>query len=78
MHMLVLLYLVRLIKLILLMLYKMLLFDLLNADCEIGGAKYALSYAVEIFVQSFSQSLFEKKNLLKFPVLQEIKRHQYE
>ena len=58
--------------------YKMLLFDLLNADCEIGGAKYALSYAVEIFVQSFSQSLFEKKNILKFPVLQEIKRHQYE
>lgn len=58
--------------------YKMILFDILNADCEIDGAKYSLSYAVELFIQSFSLSLSEKKDVLKFPKLLKLKRHEYE
>ena len=58
--------------------YKAMLYNLLNADCEMGGAKYTLSYAIELFVQAFSLSLREKEMLLKFPTLSKLKRHEYE
>ena len=58
--------------------YKAMLYNLLNCDCEIGGAKYTLSYAIELFVQAFSLSLREKEMLLKFPTLSKLKRHEYE
>lgn len=57
--------------------YKAMLYNILNADCEMGGAKYTLSYAIELFVQAFSLSLREKEMLLKFPTLSKLKRHEY-
>lgn len=58
--------------------YKLLLFDLLNCECKVDNSKYALSYAIEMFVQSFSFSLSEKRNALKLPTLLQLKRHEYE
>ncbi len=58
--------------------YKTRIFNLLNCDCVIANGKYTLAYAIEIFIQSFVDSLKEKQNKLKFPQLIELKMHEYE
>lgn len=57
--------------------YKMQLFNLLNKNCLIGNAKYTLSYAMEIFVQSFVDSLQSESDKLKFPKLIELENHEF-
>lgn len=58
--------------------YKMKLLNLLNYDCKIANGNYTISYAIEIFVQSFVETMKVKENKLKFPELVELKMHSYE
>lgn len=57
---------------------KLSLHNLLNADVLIGGSKYSVSYAVELYVESVVQSFKTQKNLIRFPEIKEIEIHKYE
>ena len=54
------------------------LLNLINYSVVIDGQKQALSYAIEIFVQSFQKSLKEQKNCLKEVSLSNLEIHSYE
>lgn len=58
--------------------YKAQLFNLLNANCLVDGAKYTLAYAIELYVQSYIESITKGENKLKFPNLIEIENHKYD
>lgn len=58
--------------------YKTRLLNLLNCDCKVAGGLYTLSYAIELFVQSYVETLKTKENKMKFPELVELKMHEYE
>lgn len=57
--------------------YKLCLYGLLNKNCVINNAKYTLSYAMEMYVQSFVDSLESGMDKLKFPTLCEIEDHEF-
>ncbi len=58
--------------------YKMKLLNLLNYDCKISNGYYTISYAIELFVQSYVETLKSKENKLKYPELIQLKMHEYE
>ncbi len=57
---------------------KLKLQNLLNADVIINSATYAVSYAIELFVESLVSSYKNQKVTLKFPTIKEIETHKYE
>lgn len=57
---------------------KAALLDLLNMDVEMGGSRYAVSYAVEKTVQSLSSALSGEQETLLLPELLPLSRHRYE
>lgn len=57
--------------------YRKGLYGLLNCDCDICGARYTMSYAMELYVQSFVDSLENGEDLLKYPKMMELKGHEY-
>ena len=54
------------------------LLNLINYNVIVDGQRQALSYAIEIYVQSYAKSIKEGKNLLKEIVLTELEVHNYE
>lgn len=58
--------------------FKHILCQLPNCDCMIAGKRQTISYAIEIYIQSFAKSLTEKVNYLQFPYLIPLALHQYE
>lgn len=54
------------------------LLNLVNYNVIIDGQKQTLSYAIELFVQSFQKSLREQKNCLKEVWIVELEYHSYE
>ena len=54
------------------------LFNIINLDVMIDGQIQPLSYAIELFVQSFQKSLKENKNCLKEIKIIGLEMHQYE
>ncbi len=57
---------------------KRLLFHCLNLDILVTGKRYAVSYAVELCVQSLSRCLAQKESLLQLPLLTDLRQHRYE
>lgn len=57
--------------------YRKELFGLLSCDCSVNGAKYTVSYAIELYVQSFIDSLEKEINCMKFPEILELSMHGY-
>lgn len=57
---------------------KRALFSLMTVDAEVNGQAHALSYAVELVVQSLVKSLKTHENLLTLPVLVLLAKHEYE
>ena len=58
--------------------YKVRLLNLLNYDCKISNGYYTIAYAIELFVQSFVETLKSRENKIKYPELIELKMHEYE
>lgn len=54
------------------------LVSLLNADVMLDGKVYALSYAVDMVVSSYIESLSTKTNKLLLPIVLEFEFHKYE
>jgi len=54
------------------------LYSLLNHNMSVSGKKYALSYAIELTVKSFSSILMDKRKGLLLPQLVELEPHKYE
>ena len=54
------------------------IYNLVNCNILVDGNKYSISYAIELFVQSFQKSLKEGKNCLKTISLLPIEVHEYE
>lgn len=54
------------------------LFNIINIDVLIENQKQPLSYAIEMFIQSFQKSIKENKNLLKEIEIIGLEIHQYE
>lgn len=54
------------------------LVNLINHDIVINQKRYALSYAIEVTVQSFSAVVNGKEKKLLLPELVELKQHSYE
>ena len=57
---------------------KRALFSLTAADVDMDGQRHALSYAVELVVQSFAKSLKAQENLLVLPGFAPFALHRYE
>ena len=57
---------------------KAALLALLNMDEDVGGSRYAVSYAVEKTVQSLSTALSGEQETLLLPKLLPLSRHRYE
>ena len=54
------------------------LFNLVNYDVKVGSQKQALSYAIDMYVESFQKSIKENKNCLKNIKITRLEQHQYE
>jgi len=54
------------------------LYSLVNHNMLVGGKRYALTYAIELMVQSFSSVLMDKRKDLLLPQLMELEQHAYE
>lgn len=54
------------------------LFNIINIDVMVDNQVQTLSYAIELFVQSFQRSLKENKNCLKEIKIIGLEMHQYE
>lgn len=54
------------------------LFNIININVMVDGQIQSLSYAIELFVQSFQKSLKENKNCLKEINIIGLEMHQYE
>ena len=57
---------------------KRLLFSVFTTDVEVDGQKYALSYAVELMVQSLRAVLEGERNSLLLPQIVKTQTHRYE
>ena len=58
--------------------FKRLIGQLLSYDCKVGRSYYSLSYAIELYVQSYVDSISSGENKLKFPEIIELRLHEYE
>jgi len=54
------------------------LYSLVNHNVAVGGKKYALTYAIELLVQSFSSIVMDKRKDLLLPQLVILEQHAYE
>lgn len=57
---------------------KQLLFNIPNLEIIVNHKKYAISYAIELVIQSLQRAMIKKETALSLPELQEIKQHTYE
>jgi len=54
------------------------IYSLVNHNMTVNGKKYALTYAIELLVQSFSSAVMDKRKDLLLPQLVMLEQHAYE
>lgn len=54
------------------------LYNLLNHDVMVNNAKYSISYAIQLVVESFVSSILQQKMKLILPEILPLKMHEYE